>query len=265
MWWKAKAAQTAGPSKMHTRSWRDNSVWGFFTLLWTLITIPITVIGILLFAPFLGPKRAFFLIGPIWAKQMFWICGISWEVRGWEQLPENIRNCEQPVIFMSNHASHLDAPLLIGAIPVPAVYIAKKELRLVPFIGWAAMCAGVIWINRGERDRAIKSIKGAAAKIRSGRNVVIFVEGTRTRSGALLPFKKGGFQLAMDAGVPIVPLATIGGYDTLPPGSRRVRPGHYVVSFGAPVDTAAYTSREALMVEVRGQIESLIAEAKKEI
>lgn len=242
---------------------RQTFLWGCFTFLWTLLTVPLTVLGILLTTPFLGPRKAFFTIGPLWARQMFWVSGITLERRGWEALPEDIRSSRQPVIFMSNHESQMDPPLLINAIPVPAVYIAKKEVKLIPFVGWAAMCAGVIWIDRGNRDRAIKSIREAAAKIRRGRNVVIFVEGTRTRSGELLPFKKGGFQLAMDAGVPIVPLATVGGYQTLPRGSMFVRPGRYVVSFGEPVDTASYTSRDELMRDVRARIEALIADARK--
>lgn len=242
---------------------RQTFLWGCFTFLWTLLTVPLTVLGILLATPFLGPRKAFFTIGPLWARQMFWVSGISLERRGWEALPEEIRSTRQPVIFMSNHESQMDPPLLINAIPVPAVYIAKKEVKLIPFVGWAAMCAGVIWIDRGDRERAIQSIQEAVLKIRRGRNVVIFVEGTRTRTGQLLPFKKGGFQLAMDAGVAIVPLATVGGYQTLPPGALRVHPGRYVVSFGAPVDTASYTNREDLMREVRSRIEALIADAKQ--
>jgi 1-acyl-sn-glycerol-3-phosphate acyltransferase len=244
-------------------SWRQTFLWGCFTFFWTLLTVPLTVLGILFAAPFLGPRKAFFTIGPLWARQMFWISGITLDRRGWEALPEDIRSERKPVIFMSNHESQMDPPLLVSAIPVPAVYIAKKEVKLIPFVGWAAMCAGVIWIDRGKRDRAIQSIREAADKIRRGRNVVIFVEGTRTHTGALLPFKKGGFQLAMDAGVPIVPMATVGGFQTLPRGTIFVRPGCYVVSFGEPVDTASYASREDLMQEVRSRIEALIADAKK--
>ena len=91
------------------------------------------------------------------------------------------------------------------------------------------------------------------------------MEGTRTHTGELLPFKKGGFQLAMDAGVPIVPLATVGGLQTLPRGTIFVRPGRYVVSFGEPIDTSSYTNRDDLMREVRIRIEALIADARKTI
>ena len=242
-------------------NWRDNGAWGLFTILWAFLTVPLTVIAILLAAPFMGPRHAFFTIGPWWARQMFRVAGIALEVRGWQSLPEAIRTGEQPVIFMSNHESQLDPPLLVGAIPVPAVYIAKKEVKLIPFVGWAAMCAGVIFIDRSQREKAVRSLHEAALKIRGGRNVVIFPEGTRTRTGALLPFKKGGFSLAMDAGVPIVPLATVGGYQTLPPGALRIRPGRYIVNFGDPVDPGAFPQRDALMAEVRNQIVALREEA----
>jgi 1-acyl-sn-glycerol-3-phosphate acyltransferase len=243
-------------------NWRNNALWGLFTLVWGGVSVALIVVGILLAAPFLGPRRAFFTVGPWWARQMFALCGISREVRGWEALPDEIRSGKQPVIFMSNHESQLDPPLLIWAIPVPAVYLAKKEVKYIPFVGWACLCAGVIWIDRANHDKAVASIKEAAHKIRGGRNVVIFPEGTRTRTGQLLPFKKGGFNLALDAGVPIVPLATVGGYQSLPPGGRGIKPGRIVVSFGEPADPAAFPDRDALMAEVRRRVETLVAEAR---
>lgn len=241
--------------------WRENGIWGLFIVLWAFVTVPLTVVGILVAAPFLGARKSFFTIGPLWARQMFKVAGITLDVQGWETLPEAIRNGQQPVIFMSNHESQLDPPLLVNAIPVPAVYIAKKEVKLVPFVGWAAMCAGVIFIDRSQREKAVRSLHEAALLIRGGRNVVLFPEGTRTRNGELLPFKKGGFNLAMDAGVPIVPLATVGGFRTLPVGSIRIRPGRYVVRFGVPVNPADFPQRDALMTEVRNQIQGLREQA----
>lgn len=237
--------------------WRKTRAGGILMLLWTLATVPLTVLGIMLAVPFLGRRKAFFRVGPLFAKGMAWFCDVPFSLHGWEQLPEAIRDGSQPAIFMSNHESQMDPPVLVAALPVPAVFIAKKELKYVPFIGAAAWAAGVIFIDRGNRERAIQSIRAAATEIRGGKNVVIFPEGTRNRTGRMLPFKKGGFALAIDAGVPIVPMATLGGHQVLPPGSARITPGPYSVRVGEPVLPSDYPSREELMAEVRQRIEAL--------
>jgi 1-acyl-sn-glycerol-3-phosphate acyltransferase len=192
---------------------------------------------------------------------MAWFCRIPFALQGWERMPDAIREGRQPVIFMSNHESQMDPPVLIAALPLPAVYLAKKELQYFPFIGWAAWAAGVIFIDRGDRERALRSIHAAALEIRGGKSVVIFPEGTRSRDGQLLPFKKGGFALAQEAGVPIIPIATMGGFQVLPRGTLKFRPGRYLVLVGEPVNPADHPDRECLMKAVRSQIEALVAEA----
>jgi 1-acyl-sn-glycerol-3-phosphate acyltransferase len=240
-------------------NWRETGVGGWVMFAWAVLTVPLTVIGILLAAPFLGRRRAFFTMGPLFAKGMAWFCKIPYSLQGWERLPEAIRNGSQSAIFMSNHESQMDPPVLVAALPVPAVFIAKQELKYVPFIGAAAWAAGVIFIDRGNRERAIQSIKAAATEIREGKSVVIFPEGTRNRTGQMLPFKKGGFALAQDAGVPIVPMATLGGFQVLPAGTLRFKSGPYSVVIGAPVFPTDYASRDALMAEVRLRIEALMS------
>ena len=234
--------------------WRDTGMGSVLMGAWALATVPLTVIGILLAVPFLGPRRAFAKVGPMFARGMAWFCDMPFELRGWEQLPEVIRSGRQPVVFMSNHESQLDPPVLVAALPLPAVFIAKKELKYVPFIGWAA---GVIFIDRGNRERAMLSLQDAAQQIRGGKNVVIFPEGTRSPTGKMLPFKKGGFALAMDAGTPIVPLGIGGAYEMLPPGKVLVRPARYTVVVGAPVNPSDFASKEELQAEVRNRIEAL--------
>lgn len=240
-------------------NWRSTQLGGVVMTIWAAMAVPPTVFGILLAIPFLGRRKAFFTVGPWYARSVGWFCRMPIQLTGWDGLPEEIRQGHQPVIFMSNHESQLDPPVLIGVLPVPAVYIAKKELKIVPFIGWAAWVAGVIFIDRRDRERAIQSIHEAALEIRGGKNVVIFPEGTRSRTGEMLPFKKGGFALALDAGVPIVPLATVGGFQVLPSGRLLIRPGRYDVVVGEPVDPATFQDREALMGEVRQRIQVLIA------
>jgi 1-acyl-sn-glycerol-3-phosphate acyltransferase len=152
--------------------------------------------------------------------------------------------------------------VLIGTLPIPAVFLAKKELLWMVPVGWAAKMAGTIFIDRSNRERAMAGLRQAALQIRGGKSVVIFPEGTRTRDGRLLPFKKGGFNLAIDAGVPIVPLAAVGGFDMLPPGAVLLRPGRFTIAFGAPVDPGQFESREALIREVRSRIAALHAQAR---
>jgi 1-acyl-sn-glycerol-3-phosphate acyltransferase len=243
-------------------NWRDTGFGGIVMAVWALATVPMTVIGILLAIPFLGRRRAFYTVGPMFARGMAWFCHVPFTLEGWERLPEDIREGKQPVIFMSNHESQLDPPVLVAALPLPAVFIAKKELQYVPFIGWAAWAAGVIFIDRGNRERSLRSIRDAAQQIRNGKNVVIFPEGTRSRTGDMLPFKKGGFALAQEAGVPIVPMATVGGFRVLASGSLRIRPGRYTLLIGEPVHPSNHEDRDSLMKEVRRRIEALVAEAR---
>ena len=242
-------------------SWRDTGFGAVLMFLWAILMVVVTATGILLAVPFLGRPRAFFAVGPLYARGMAWFCHIPFTLQGWERLPEAIREGRQSVIFMSNHESQMDPPVLVAALPIPAVFIAKKELQYVPFIGWAGWAAGVIFIDRGNRERAIRSIRDAAQQIRGGKNVVIFPEGTRSRSGQMLPFKKGGFALAIEADVPIVPMATVGGFRVLASGSLRIRPGRYKLLMGEPVHPADHPDRDALMQEVRNRIEVLVAEA----
>ena len=244
--------KTPGPG-----TWRNQWFWTMPVTVWGLLSLPLTAVAIILAAPFLGGKRAFYTIAPMWTRIIFWLCQVDYRVSGWEDLPEDIRAQRQSVIFMCNHESNLDPPVLVGTIPIPAVYLAKREVKWMVPIGWAAMMAGTIFIDRSNRDRAIQSLHQAALEIQSGKNVILFPEGTRTRTGELQPFKKGGFALAQEANVPIVPLAAAGGYDMLPSGTVWIRPGRYVVVFGAPVHPRDFETRDAFMQEVRVRIAAL--------
>ena len=237
--------------------WKSSWPWRATVTAWGLLYLPITALTIIVTAPFLGGKRAFWTFGPTWSRTIFWFSGMHIEVIGWENLPEDIRAKDQPVIFMANHESMLDPPVLMGSLPIPAVYLAKKELKWMVPVGWAAMMAGTIFIDRSNREKAVASISKAALEIRGGKSVVLFPEGTRTRTGELLPFKKGGFALAMDAGTPIVPLGIGGAYYMLPPGKLLVRPHKYVITVGQPVNPGDFATKEDLQAEVRTRIQAL--------
>jgi 1-acyl-sn-glycerol-3-phosphate acyltransferase len=166
---------------------------------------------------------------------------------------------DRAYVYMSNHQSHLDIPVLYSAIPSRTVrMVAKTELFRIPIFGRAMRAAGFVEVDRKNREAAIDSLRRAAAAIADGVSIWIAPEGHRSATGALGPLKKGGFHLAADSGTPIVPVAITGTLAVLPPGSRSMRPDLPVrVDFGAPIATAGRPI-PALMEEVRAFLRTRI-------
>lgn len=171
----------------------------------------------------------------------------------------------QPYVFMANHASSLDIWAAFVAIPRRLRMIAKKQLGLIPLFGWVMRAGRFIFIDRGNGVAARRSIDEAGERIRNGDSVLIFPEGTRTRDGSLGPFKKGGFHLAVKAGVPIVPVALKGTRELMPRGSYLLRAGKVTAIIGEPIPTQGLSEEEraALSERVRGIVDGMLAgEAK---
>jgi 1-acyl-sn-glycerol-3-phosphate acyltransferase len=166
----------------------------------------------------------------------------------------------QPYVFMANHLSTVDIWSLLVALPVPVRMIAKKQLAAIPLLGWAMWAGRFVFIDRHNPASARRSIERAKERIRNGHSVLLFPEGTRSRDGRLLPFKKGGFHLAIDAGVPIVPVAIRGSREVMPPGSLLLRPGKVHVTIGQPIATQGLVGqdREKLVERVRSEIVSML-------
>lgn len=166
---------------------------------------------------------------------------------------------DRPYLFMSSHRSVFDIFALFLAIRHSLRMVAKRELFFIPIFGWALWMCGFIPIDRSNRESAIRSLGEAARKVREGISVLVFPEGTRGPGEQLLPFKKGGFVLALEAGVPVVPIAILGSERIMPKGSLRVGRGRIEVRVGRPIPTAGRGSgaRDALMGEVRRAIEKL--------
>jgi 1-acyl-sn-glycerol-3-phosphate acyltransferase len=166
-----------------------------------------------------------------------------------------------PCVYVANHQSWIDIWVLMRVIPASTRLVAKEELRRVPVIGQVLSVSGFVMIDRSNRARSIQSLRQAAEKIRGGRSVLLFPEGTRSRDGRLQPFKKGGFHLALQAGVPVVPVAIHGSFALLPPGSLRSRRGTVRVEFLDPVSPAAFRAddpsalRDAVRVVMARRIE----------
>jgi 1-acyl-sn-glycerol-3-phosphate acyltransferase len=222
-------------------------VWhGFVIAVATLIFGVMAIIGCLIIPngnPLIWCARP-------WAATILAACGVRVRARG-GAAPG------RPVLYMTNHQSHFDVLALIRSLPGQYRVIAKKELFSIPVFGWAISLAGFIGIDRDNREAAFQSLDRAAEKIRSGLSVVIFAEGTRSPDGRLLPFKKGGFMLALRSGAPVVPVTISGSRAVLARDSLDIRPGAIDVVFGAPVDTTAYSleTRDALMAAVRRGVE----------
>lgn len=193
-----------------------------------------------------------------WARSILAVSGVRVRVTGAERIGR-----AGGFVCMSNHQSNFDIPVLLGHLPVPFRWLAKAELFKIPVFGRAMRGAGYIPIERADRAAAIASLGQAGEVVRRGVPVVIFPEGTRSPDGTLMAFKKGGFVLAVQAGVPIVPVAIQGTFAIMPKNRLLIRPRPVTLAIGEPVAVAGYGlhTKEALMDEVRGALQRQLAAA----
>jgi 1-acyl-sn-glycerol-3-phosphate acyltransferase len=170
-------------------------------------------------------------------------------------------NPAQPCIFLSNHVSNLDPPVLFPLLPGRTAAFLKRSLMKIPVLGYGMRLGGFIPVDRdGRLESAVESVEAAAAVLASGTHVLSFVEGTRSRTGRLQPFKKGPFFLAMSTGVAVVPVSIHGTETMMRKGSLRIFPGTAHIIFHAPLHPRDYASREELMAAVREAIASGLPE-----
>lgn len=216
--------------------------------IYLLFLVPFTLavcVAAVISGLFDGSGRSGHACARFWSVWMLRVAGIRLVVSGLDQVPT-----EGPVIYMGNHQGNFDINALTVAIPRLFSWVAKEELFRVPVFGAAMRRAGYIPLDRSDGRKALKSMKLAAERIASGTSVVIFPEGTRTKDGSLLPFKRGAFMLAAKAGVPIVPFTINGSRDRNPRNRLELKPGTISVSFAAPIEVAGVPEAE-LMERVR--------------
>jgi len=189
-------------------------------------------------------------------KGALFLAGTRIEVIGKERLADH-RN----TVIVANHVSHLDAPVLLQALGVDFKAVAKKEVFQIPVLGSVLRLAGFIEVDRADRAQATRAIARAVAALRAGDSFLIFPEGTRSRTGEMGPFKKGGFVVAMDAGSRIVPVALAGTGELMPRGGFRIRPGRVTVRVLDPVpaERYSYADRDALVADVRDSVRVALA------
>ncbi|MGB5985990.1 MAG: lysophospholipid acyltransferase family protein [Desulfobacterales bacterium] len=192
-------------------------------------------------------------IAQAWGRSILWFSGVEVSVRGLEHL-----DLHRAVIYMANHQSNFDIPVFLGRLPVQFRWLAKAELFKIPIFGPGMQRCGYISIDRSDRKAAFLSLKRAAAAIREGVSVLIYPEGTRSYDGGIRGFKKGGFVLAVESGVPIVPIVIRGTYPIMPRSSLRVRPGPVTLEIKPPVDTRPYS--RATKDELLAHIHTIISQ-----
>jgi 1-acyl-sn-glycerol-3-phosphate acyltransferase len=202
------------------------------------------------------------LVARVWGRSILFGARVKVTVKN----PANI-DPSRSYIYMSNHQSNFDIPVLLAYLPVQFRWLAKVELFRIPIFGFAMQRAGYISIDRSDRKAAILSLRRAAEIIRGGVSVMIFPEGTRSRDGNIRPFKSGGFILAIDSGAPIVPVIIHGTFPIMPKDRLRIWPGNVVLEIEKPVETSSYSrsGKAELLEKVRQIITESHEKEKKRI
>lgn len=204
-------------------------------------------------------KRVHFYGAVPWAKMILWVSGVKVRISGLQNVEPGV-----PRVYMTNHQSFFDIFALLAYIPVDFKFILKQELMKIPLFGPAMRRAGYIGIEREDPRKAVKGMKEAAQKIRGGVSVVMFPEGTRGVDGKLLPFKRGGFNLALKSGCDIVPVAISESYRIVPKGSLKINKGSFDIHIGEPISVKGYNRKNInqLMDRVREVIQCLMEEGR---
>jgi 1-acyl-sn-glycerol-3-phosphate acyltransferase len=233
----------------------------------SLVTyVAVSLYVVLMGPPFLlvalatGRPNLLYQVGLGGVRLGLWLSGITVEIRQ----PEHILR-DRAAVYAVNHSSNVEPPILFAALSplFPRMRILyKAELRKLPILVRAFDLAGFIPLERNNRDQSLPAIERAADALRGGNSFLIFPEGTRSRTGELLPFKKGGFIMALKGHAPIVPVAIKGARDAMKKGSLIIRPVRVIVSFGTPLEVAGLTmdDRDGLIARARTAVAGLLAE-----
>ncbi|MEH7013044.1 lysophospholipid acyltransferase family protein [Neobacillus niacini] len=172
------------------------------------------------------------------SKMFMKLTGSKVSVEGLDLIPDG------PIVFIANHESDFDIPVLLGIIDKPFGFVSKIEVKKVPIISSWLDAINCVLIDRKNRQQALNSMQEAVKLLKEGHSLVIFPEGTRSKGGPVQPFKVGGIRLAQDAGVPIVPIAIKGTADVFEKNGRLIKPAHIKVTIGQHIDPKVYCHKE---------------------
>jgi len=222
-----------------------------YIFLWVVLSTLILGFLAIIISFFSRTGNSVHRVARVWGRGILLVSGVRVSVKGLSQV-----NPARSYIYMSNHQSNFDIPVLLAHLPVQFRWLAKAELFKIPIFSRAMRGAGYVRIDRFNRESAIESIKEAAAKMKGGISVMIFPEGTRSHDGSIRPFKKGGFVMAVDTGVPIAPIILRGTRPIMGKSSWRINAGEVTLQIEEPIDTTGYTreTKDDLMETVRSVI-----------
>jgi 1-acyl-sn-glycerol-3-phosphate acyltransferase len=227
-----------------------------------LLAFWFTAIGLL--APFLillclitGNENAIYAPVRFFVRLGLRLVGVRVEVEGLERLDPN-----QAYIFTPNHQSLIEVPLFVTYLGRNPAYLAKKEVFRYPIFGYGIGLMGVVPVDRSNSPAAVESARQATENLRRGKSYVVYPEGTRSPDGRLLPFKKGAFMMAIDAGVPVVPVTISGATRIMPKAQIRVYPSTVRISVHDPIGTGGYSKDNVseLMERARAKVLSYLDE-----
>lgn len=226
---------------------------------WAALVLATVIFGIpSIFAAFIPPRGDWYLLfARGWARTVLRVTGVRVKVTGCENVPP------EGCVYFSNHESFYDIFVLLATLPGRLRFMAKKSLFYIPILGWSMGAAGFVPVDRANRRKAFESLEVAAGKLRGGKSVIIFPEQTRTRTGRMLPFKKGGVLLAIKTQMPVVPVGVAGTFPILRKDSLHFYPGPAAVAIGTPILTRgkSVADRDLILEESREAIVGLREQA----
>jgi 1-acyl-sn-glycerol-3-phosphate acyltransferase len=227
-----------------------------------ILVLPYTAIAAaigLAFAAVTGSVGLLYRLGHAGVRLALFLAGTRIALEGLENLGDG-----QNTVVISNHVSHLDGPVLFEALGMDLKAVVKKEIFSWPFLGPVLRRAGFIAVNRRDRIQSGAALSRAAKSLRAGACFLVFPEGTRSRTGALGAFKKGGFVIGIEAGSRIVPVVVQGGRELMPAGGFRIRSGTVRVRVLDPVNAASYSysDRDRLAADVHARIAAALEEPR---
>ena len=219
-----------------------------YIILWVVLTTISFGLAAILVSFFTRTGNPVHIIARIWARGILFASRIKVTVKGLANIDPG-----QSYVYMSNHQSNFDIPVLLAHLPVQFRWLAKAELFKIPIFGRAMRGAGYVKIDRFNQESAFESIKEAGSRMKNGVSVMIFPEGTRSRDGTIRPFKKGGFIMAVDSGVPIVPVILQGTWSIMEKSSLKINTGKVILNIAAPINTTGFTrdNKDDLINSVR--------------